>query len=120
MRHISENNKFKEIHNNVNNVNKKISNNVNNDKSSNGKYALDRNKFTPNTEKTQLAEQIASYFNDLDNYAGFLKVVNELGVGEASRLFKVVKSDIDEKANTKTPVRYPAKYFIWKFRKGFY
>jgi len=121
-KHISEILK-KRLHNNVNNDNNKIFNNVNSvnsDNSSMGKYALDRKTFTPNTEKTQLAEEIAVFLNDLENYACYLGIVNRVGASGAKRLLRTVKSDIEEKAETQTPVRNPAKYFMWKFKKAFY
>ena len=107
--------------------NKKHSNNVNNDSNNNNgsnvnngrykkKYALDKSKFTPNTEKTILAEKVATSLNDLQNYACYLYVVNKIGVADADRLLRSTLSDIEEKKNTKTPVRNKAKYFMYKFR----
>lgn len=100
---------------NDNSVNRNITNNDNSVTSN--KYALDKSKFTPNTEKTQLAEEIANYFNELHNYAGFLKVVNTLGVSGAITLFTEVKDDIKQKSSTQTPVRKPAAYFMWKYKR---
>lgn len=91
-------------------------NNNNNDNSSN-KYCLNKNKFTPNTEATQLAEEIATYLNDLNNYASILSAVNKLGINEAKTLFREVQVDINEKSSTRTPVRNPAAYFIWKYKR---
>ncbi len=99
------------------NVNNKILNNDTNDTSS--KYSL-KDTFIPNTPKTQLAQEIASFLNDTDNYACFLDIVNKIGVDNAKRLLKVVKEDIKDKESTSTPVRIPAKYFVWKYRKGLY
>lgn len=106
-------------HINVNTVNKSLTNNDSNVASKN-RYALDKNKFTPNTPETQLAEQIATSFNDLDNYAGFLSVVNKIGHERAYGLWKSIKEEIEEKKGTKYAIRYPAKYFMWKYRKGWY
>lgn len=102
--------------------NNKLSNNgtnVNNVPSKK-KYSLDRSKFIPNTPETQLAEQIATSFNDLDNYAGFLSVVNKIGHERAYGLWKSIQEEIEEKKGTKYAIRYPAKYFMWKYRKGWY
>lgn len=111
---------IKKTHTNVINDNKESFTNDTNGNSSNGKYALDKNTFTPNTEKTQLAEEIAVFLNDTNNYACFLSVVNKIGVTRTTTLLRGVKEDIKEKAKTKTPVRNPAKYFMWKFKKGLY
>lgn len=107
-------------HINVNNVSKKIINNDINVKSSKGKYALDKVKFIPNTEESQLAEEIATTLQDINNYACFLKIINSIGCSRATTLFKSVLSDIEEKHETRTPVRNPAAYFVWKYKKGLY
>lgn len=105
----------------ANNVNRnKLNNGINVNTSSRNKYALDRTQFTPNTPKTSLAEEIAEYFKDLNNYAGYLNVVNRLGCDHARILFSTVKSDIIEKESTSTPVRNPAAYFMWKYKKGLF
>lgn len=101
-----------------------IVNNVNNDTNTNNdnsvirkkKYALNRSKFTPNTEQSQLAERIALAFNDVQNYACYLSVINRVGCPTAERLFLSTQSDITEKAATKYPVRNKAKYFMWKLK----
>ncbi len=109
-------------YNNDNNVNVNNSNNVNND--SNGtsykdkKYALDRDSFNPHTEETQLAEKIATSFDDLQNYAFYRFVVNELGVSGAYVFWNVVQQEIEEKRGSKYEIRNPKKYFAWKFKKG--
>lgn len=107
---------------NVINVRKgNISNNVNNViTTKKKKYALDRNKFTPNTEETILAEEIAQSFNDLDNYAFYLKVVNKLGSLRARRFWITIEAEIKEKEDTKYPIRNRKKYFTWKFKKGLF
>lgn len=91
---------------NVSNVNKK-------------KYALDESKFTPNTEESMLAVEVATYFKDTDNFAFYMRLVKRLEVGGVKQLFAEVKSDIAEKANTNTPVRSPAKYFVWKSKRRY-
>lgn len=116
VKHISKILKLNK-YNNDNNVNK--SNSLNNDSNvTSSRYSLDRNKFTPNTEETQLAEEIATYFGDLKNYASYLNVVNKLGIVGARTLFRETQSDIEEKSETKTPVRKPAAYFMWKFKRA--
>lgn len=101
---------------NVNNSKYNKLNNVNNVNNDNNRYSLDKSKFTPNTEETILAEEIAKFFNDLNNYAGYLEFVNTVHCSEAIRFFKEVKTDIENKKNTKYPVRNPAGYFFWKYK----
>lgn len=91
---------------NVSNVNK-------------NKYALDESKFTPNTEESMLAVEVATYFKDRNNFAFYMRLVKRLGVGGVKQLFAETKSDIAEKADTKTPVRSPAKYFVWKSKRRY-
>jgi len=105
--------------NNVNNVSKYITNNDINVNTNKKKYMLDKTKFKPNTEATELAEEISKKLKD-PNYAGFLAVVNKIGCSEARRLLKNVLSDISDKKQTKTPVRNPGAYFIWKYRNHMY
>jgi hypothetical protein len=98
---------------NDNNVNKYK---YNNDSNVNGKYALDLKKFTPNTEVSVLAKEIAEDMNDLANFACYLDVVNKLGVQGAREHWRLIKNDILEKSKTKTPVRSPKKYFMYMLR----
>jgi len=107
---------FKDNANNVNNSYLNNDINVNRDIS---KYRLDKTKFTPNSEKTQLAEQISKELND-PHYAGFLSLVNKIGCSEARRLLASVKQDIKDKRDTKTPVRNSGKYFWWKYKNSLY
>jgi len=102
--------------NNDNNVNNKNDNNDSN--AIDSKYALDRSKFTPNTKATTLAEEIATYCDDLDNYAAYLSLVNKLGVDRARTAYSSFQGEVEEKAGTDTEVRSRAKYLMWKFRKG--
>lgn len=105
--------------NNVNNDNKLINdNNVIPLKVKN--YALDRNKFTPNTEEAQLAEEYASFFNDFQNYAFYYSVVNKKGISRAKEILADIKDEIKEKGNTKYQIRNPKRYFAWKYKKGLY
>ncbi len=83
------------------------------------KYSLDRTKFTPNTEESQLAEEIASSFGDLGNYAFYFKVVNKLGISQAMTFWKTHKQEEEEKRGTKYEFRSSKKYFAWKFQKKF-
>jgi hypothetical protein len=110
--------------NNVNNDNINISKsviNVNNGKTKNKKYALDPLKFTPNTEGSQLANNMAIYFNDLENFAFYMHVVNKLSVSGAYGLWRSVQDEIESKKDDeKRKIRYPRKYFAWKFREGRY
>jgi hypothetical protein len=123
---IIVNNDNKKILNPVNDINsnkeKSNTNNVIdvNSKEKKGRYELDRSKFTPNNEKTQLAEEIATKLNDLENYAFYLNVVNKIGCQDAMRLMRSVESDIEEKKATKTPVRSPKRYFVWKYKNRKY
>ena len=106
---------------NVNNVNKLILNNDTNDISSNkGKYALDRSKFIPNTPETQLAEKIAISFNDLKNYAFYLRLVINLGYSNAEAFWKSHKEEEEEKQGTKYEFRNSKKYFAWKYKNRLY
>ena len=113
------NNDSKKIPKTVNNVNStKEEHNTDNDINVNGqirksRFALNRAKFKPNNEKTQLAEEIAIKLGDLNNYAFYLSVVNKIGCQDAMRLIRTVESDIDEKQKTKTPVKSAKKYFTW-------
>lgn len=122
MRRIDEVIKSKEItyvENTVNDNDIKENNVVNDSVNNVSKknYGLDKTKFTPNTDETIYAEEIATFLDDLENYAFYLSVVNNLGLYTAQRLLRVVQVDIEEKAKTKTPVRNPAKYFAWKYKK---
>ncbi|PIZ62205.1 hypothetical protein COY16_04975 [Candidatus Roizmanbacteria bacterium CG_4_10_14_0_2_um_filter_39_13] len=104
----------------VNNVSNNIKyNNVNNDIFKK-RYALDPSKFNPNTEETAMAEEIAKKLDDLNNYAYYLSIVNKKGCEKAKRCLHAVLSDIKEKKNTKTPVRDPKKYYVWKMKRGLY
>lgn len=110
--------------NNVNKVDKyNYDNNVNkNDTSvaSKNKYALDRNKFIPNTEEAQLAETIAESFDDLNNYAFYFSVVNKLGVSGAYSFWKSHEDEEEEKRGTRYEFRSSKKVFAWRFKKGLY
>lgn len=101
-----------------NNVNKYILNNGINVNTLN-KYKLDKTKFIPNTEESQLAEEIGIFLRD-ENFACFYSVVKKIGCSEARRLLKNVLSDIEEKNETKTPVRKPGAYFMWKYKRNLY
>lgn len=120
MEHIENIIKKKYKVNNIvnNDTNNKININDTNDNNDayKKKYALDRRKFTPNTEETILAEKIATTFNDLGNYACYLYVINKIGIGNAERLFRSTLSDIKEKKQTKHPVRNKAKFFMYKYK----
>jgi hypothetical protein len=85
-----------------------------------GKYGLDRSKFIPRNEATQLAEVMATKMGDLKNYASYLGIVNKIGVAKGMQLLAVVQSDIAKKAETKTPVRNKGGYFVWIYKKGRY
>jgi len=100
--------------NNVSNGNKYKSNN---DSNLNGKYALDKNKFKPNTEEAMLAEEIATHYNDLQNYAAFFNVVNKLGITKARQYWSECKDEINSKKGTKYEIRLPNRYFVWKIRR---
>lgn len=106
-------------YNNVNNdIINNITNNVNNGVSS--KYSLNKDKFIPNTEETQLAEEIATYLGDLQNYALYLHIVKKLGISGAYSFLKSVQEEIENKRGTKFQIKSPKKYFTWKFKKGLY
>ncbi|OGH23461.1 MAG: hypothetical protein A2629_00240 [Candidatus Levybacteria bacterium RIFCSPHIGHO2_01_FULL_41_15] len=104
---------------NDNNDNIKIVDNDTNDSPSK-EYALNRSKFTPNTEETQLAEKIALSFNDLENYAFYRKVVNKLGIQGAYSFWKSHKEEEEEKKGGRYEFRNSKQYFAWKFKKGIY
>jgi hypothetical protein len=122
MDHISKTIKKSKLINNVINVNVNNSNNVNNDNNGTSikdeKYALNRNLFKPHTEETQLAETIATFFNDLQNYAFYLSVVKKLGATGAYAFWNAVKQEIEEKRGSRYEIRLPHRYFAWKYAKG--
>ena len=99
---------------NVNNGN--IVNNVNNVNNADDKFALNRKKFTPNTVEAIFAENIATHFSDLKNFAFYFHVINRLGTERTYRLFAKVKDDIRSKEGTKYNVRNPKKYFAWCYK----
>lgn len=119
MEHISKTLQKRSVIND-NNDNKKITNNGINDNPNNGKskYSLDRSKFVPNTERSQLAEEVADKLNDLQNYAAFLAAVNKHGCSRIRQCLQSTLDDIEEKKKTKTPVRKPGAYFMWKLKNG--
>lgn len=106
---------------NVNNDNNKYLNNVNNDNATDkDKYSLKRDVFTPNTREAILAEEIATRFDDLSNYAAFLRVVKELGYEAAMNFYHLILGEIEEKKDTDYCIRSPKKYFMWKFKRKLY
>ena len=125
---IDERNRLKQSRvavNNDNNVNSDIEKDINNDINDNGdrrsgKYELDRKNFTPRTESTKLAEEIASKMGDLKNYACYLSIVKKVGVDKAKQLMVTTLRDVADKAMTKTPVRKKGAYLVWKYRTGRY
>lgn len=108
--------RYKSIVNNDSTKNNDINGNNDSSKIQTRKYALNKEKFHPNTPETQLAEKIARDFNDLNNYACYLSVIKKIGVSESERLYRSTNSDIQEKRNTKYPVRNKAKYFMYKLK----
>lgn len=104
----------------INDNNNLLDNDTNDIVSNRKKYSLNKETFTPNTPETQLGEEIAKHFDDLDNYASYLNVVNDIGCDKTHRLFRVVKANIIEKSKTRTPVRKPPAYFMWVYKMGFY
>lgn len=117
MQRVSETKAYLNI---VNNVSKEISNNDSNVNSFKKRYMLDKTKFTPNTEETRLAEDIATKLDDLGNYAAFLGAVNKNGCLKIRRLLASVLDDIETKKKTKNPVRKPGAYFMWKLKREMY
>jgi len=106
--------------NNVINVNVNSSNDDNNVASQTvGKFALDRNSFPLNTEETQLAETIAASLNDLHNYAFYLYAIKQVGVSHTYAFWKAIQEEIEEKRGSRYEIRYPSKYFTWKFKKKY-
>jgi len=122
MEHISKEltKKFKNLINDNNDSKDDFINDINDNSSSKNKYALNREKFTPNTPEAQLAENIASSFNDLQNYAFYLSVVNRLGYTNAESFWKAHKEEEKEKRGTRYEFRYSKKYFAWKYKKHLY
>lgn len=113
MEHVS---KILTKYNNVINDNKYNDNN-NVGKS---KYALDKTKFIPSNEESQLAEEIANFFNDTENFAFYYSVVKKLSIIRAMEAFADIKDEIQQKEGTKYVIRNPKKYFAWKYKKGLY
>lgn len=122
MDHISNVIKKSKLANNVTIVNVNNSNNVNSDNnvisSKVGKYALNRDSFTPNTPETKLAEDIATSFADINNYAFYLYVVKQLGVARTHEFWRGIQEEVKEKLGSRFEIRSPKKYFAWKFKKG--
>lgn len=104
----------------LNSVNNDISNKYNTVNNDRDKYSLDRTKFIPRTEVSQLAEETATKLNDLKNFACYLGVIKKIGVEKGIRLLKSTLDDIAEKAKTKTPVKKPGAYYMWKLKTGRY
>lgn len=100
------------LSNNVINDTKEITNNDINV----NRYSLNPKKFKAHTEKTQLAVEISTKLNDTKNFAAYLGVINKMGCSEIRRLYVSVLDDIKEKLKTKTPVRKPGAYFMWKLK----
>ena len=98
--------------------NNKYINGINDDVGS--QYALNREKFKPNTPETQKALEIAEDLEDTQNYAFYLKVVKNVGVSGADRLWKVYKDDVQEKAKTRFPVRNKKGYFRYLYKRKLY
>ncbi len=123
MDHISSVIKGIKLANSV--INVSVSNSPTNVKGDNnvtskvGKYALDKRSFTPNTPKTKLAEEIAAYFDDIENYAFYLHVVNHLGESQAYSFFKSIQEEITEKSGTRYQIIKPKKYFAWQFKRRY-
>ncbi len=110
--------------NNDINDNIDIANTVNNDNNGKnkkqGKYALDRTKFTPNTEEAQLAEEIATSFDDLQNYAFYFRVVKKLGASGALTFWKTHRQEEEENRGGRYEFRNSKQYFAWKFKRRIY
>lgn len=105
--------------NNVINDNKNIINNDNNvNTARKKKYSLDKSTFTPNTPESHLAETIAIYFSDLENFAFYYCVVNKLGTDRAYSAFRSFQVEEEEKKGTKYEIRFPKNYFAWKWKRG--
>lgn len=108
--------------NNVINVNKNISINDNGnngeDVNKRSRYALDPSKFTPNNQESQLAEEIAKWFDDVQNYAFYLHVVKRLGHSGAYTFWRALQMEVKEKYGTAHAIISPKKYFAWKFKRG--
>lgn len=88
--------------------------------SKNPKYAYDPSKFTPNTEESQFALEIATYFRDTDNFAYYMGLVKRRGVGLVKQLFAETRQEIAEKSKTDYPVLSPKKWFAWKAKRRFF
>lgn len=73
---------------NTNIDNKEIIN-IDNNIDTNRKFSLKRS-FKPRTAETQAAYDIASELDDLNNYARYLSIVNQIGPGQAIELFHVL------------------------------
>lgn len=101
-----------------NNINNKYINVINDDV--NSRYALNREKFKPNTPETQKALEIAEDLDDAQNYAFYLNVVNTIGTSDADRLWKVYQDDVKEKAKTRFPVRNKKGYFRYLYKRKLY
>lgn len=118
---VNQNKKYTTVSNDS-----KVKNNLNTDSNGNNgnsskekPYTLNRSTFTPNTEETQLAEEIAFFLNDLTNYAGYLDIVNHIGVHNTRSEFAALKEEIKEKMGGRFEIRNPRAYFNWVCRKKY-
>ena len=95
-------------------------NSINGTNGSNGAYKSQysiRGDFKLLTEESDLALELARFYKDEANYACFLHIVNTLGAMRTRELHAQVKDDIEQKKQTKFPVRSPVKYFVYKFKQ---
>lgn len=104
---------LKDIDNNIDN--KKDNLNIDNsiDK---GKYAY-KESFELRSEETALAHEIASFFNELNNYALYRSVIQKLGCQKARRLLSETKDDIRRERKKGKPIKNPAALFNWKAKR---
>lgn len=82
----------------------------------NRKYSLN-SKFTPQTEETSVALDIANFFQDTNNYAFYRSVVKKIGISKSLQLFHEIKETINYFKNTKKKILSPKKYFAGAYKK---
>lgn len=83
----------------------------------NKKYSL-HSKFTPHTEETSTALDIANFFQDTNNYAFYRSVVKKIGVSKSLQLLHEIKETINNFKNTKKKILCPKKYFAGAYKKA--
>lgn len=81
------------------------------------KYSLDKRMFSPNNKVAAAAEKIALELNDIDNYAFYYSVAKNMGAMRSIQLLHEVKADITNSRGKKNEIKYPKRFFTWKYKQ---